>query len=57
MLAPPPEGTFDIDPQSIPIKCTTKSDGSPEQDPLLTQEEGGYLTGPNASRKWKVRLT
>ncbi|XP_057435451.1 protein PIN-LIKES 6 [Lotus japonicus] len=55
MLAPPPEGTFDIDPQSIPIKCTTKSDGSPEQDPLLTQEEGGYLTGPNASRKWKMK--
>lgn len=37
MLAPPPEGTFDIDEQHLPIKGCPK-DVSPEQVPLLTQE-------------------
>lgn len=56
MLAPPPEGTFDIDNESFSIKNTT-TNGLPEQAPLLTREEELNLTAPNASRNWKVRLT
>ncbi|XP_022156244.1 protein PIN-LIKES 6 [Momordica charantia] len=37
MLAPPPEGTFDIKDGSIPVKNLRKDD-APEQVPLLVQE-------------------
>ncbi|GAV86485.1 hypothetical protein CFOL_v3_29915 [Cephalotus follicularis] len=36
MLAPPPEGTFDIEESRVPIKSPPK-DATPEQAPLLTQ--------------------
>lgn len=56
MLAPPPEGTFDIDNESILIKSTaTKTDASPEQAPLLLQVEEGGLTSSHASRNWKIK--
>jgi hypothetical protein len=38
MLAPPLEGTFDIEDVNLPIKSSPK-DGTPEQLPLLTDEE------------------
>ncbi|ESR42893.1 hypothetical protein CICLE_v10011730mg [Citrus x clementina] len=39
MLAPPPEGTFDIDEESLPIKNSSKdATPAPEQIPLLTEE-------------------
>lgn len=38
MLAPPPEGTFDIDEQSLPIK-SPRDGKTPGQVPLLTHEE------------------
>ena len=56
MLAPPPEGTFDIEDiedGSLPMKTPPK-DGTPEQVPLLTEEEDG-MTNSNASKKIKVR--
>lgn len=52
MLAPPPEGTFDLDEQHLPIKGCPK-DGSPEQVPLLTQEV--LSSDLNASKQGKVR--
>lgn len=61
MLAPPPEGTFDIDNERLPIKSTpVKTDVAPEQTPLLAQEEedteGDNLVSSSASGKSKVRL-
>ncbi|XP_061375471.1 protein PIN-LIKES 6 isoform X1 [Gastrolobium bilobum] len=56
MLAPPPEGTFDIDNESILLKSNSKSDGLPEQVPLLNQAEEVTLTDPNTSKKWKVKI-
>ncbi|KAF7845182.1 protein PIN-LIKES 6 [Senna tora] len=53
MLAPPPEGTFDIDNDSLPIKIASKDDGSPEQVPLITQEV--TTTDPNDSNKSKIK--
>ncbi|KAJ4704186.1 Auxin efflux carrier family protein [Melia azedarach] len=39
MLAPPPEGTFDIDEASLPIKNSSKDDTTaPEQVPLLNDD-------------------
>ncbi|KAM7526618.1 hypothetical protein LguiA_016520 [Lonicera macranthoides] len=38
MLAPPPEGTFDIEEENLPMKNPTKANTTPEQVPLLTQE-------------------
>ncbi|KAL4381975.1 hypothetical protein S245_013551 [Arachis hypogaea] len=65
MLAPPPEGTFDIDNESLPLKGAPNNDGSPEQNqgttPLLapkeeeTQKEEVILTASNASREWKIK--
>ncbi|XP_062073074.1 protein PIN-LIKES 6 [Humulus lupulus] len=50
MLAPPPEGSFDIDDGNLPIKGPSKEDGSsPEQVPLLTHEEA-LQTNSNASK-------
>jgi hypothetical protein len=61
MLAPPPEGTFDIDKERLPLKSSEKVDSSPEQAPLLGREEGeqeeeeNNLVGSSASGKSKVR--
>jgi hypothetical protein len=62
MLAPPPEGTFDIDKERLPLKSSEKVDSSPEQAPLLAREEGeqeeeeeNNLVGSSASGKSKVR--
>ena len=56
MLAPPPEGTFDIDHESLPLKSGAKSDGSHVQVPLLTEEEA-IPTEPNVPETRKVRIT
>lgn len=53
MLSPPPEGTFDIEDENLPIKNLTK-DGTPDQVPLLTQEEAAS-TNSNDLHKGKVR--
>ncbi|KAG2691188.1 hypothetical protein I3843_09G219800 [Carya illinoinensis] len=53
MLAPPSEGTFDIEDGSLPLKSPPK-DGSPEQVPLLTQEEAAS-TNSNALPKGKIK--
>ncbi|KAE9622321.1 hypothetical protein Lal_00037015 [Lupinus albus] len=57
MLAPPPEGTFYIDDESLDsLKSTPNSNaGSPEQVPLLPQTDGITTTDPNASKKWKMK--
>lgn len=57
MLAPPPEGTFDIDDESLPLKSTPIGDTTPEQIPLLTREEGVCTTSQNTSKKWEVSFT
>lgn len=62
MLAPPPEGTFDIDKERLPLKSSEKVDSSPEQAPLLAREEGeqeeeeNNLVGSSASGKSKIKL-
>ncbi|XP_045796178.1 protein PIN-LIKES 6-like [Trifolium pratense] len=59
MLAPPPEGTFDIDHERLPLKSSTKVDGSTEQAPLLAREEGeeeDNLVVSSASGKSKIKL-
>ncbi|XP_073224468.1 protein PIN-LIKES 6-like [Cicer arietinum] len=57
MLARPPEGTFDIDNERLPLKSsTTKSGVAPEQVPLLTQEEENNLVGSSASEKSKMKI-
>ncbi|XP_014496611.1 protein PIN-LIKES 6 [Vigna radiata var. radiata] len=55
MLAPPPEGTFDIDDESLPLKSTPIGDTTPEQIPLLTREEGVCTTSQNTSKKWEIK--
>lgn len=55
MLAPPPEATFDIDNECVPLKSTSMSDASPEQAPLLASEEGVISTAPNTTKKWKIK--
>lgn len=55
MLAPPPEGSFDIDYGNLPVKGPPKEDGSPEQVPLLTQEEA-VQTNSNVSKGNMVRI-
>ena len=52
MLAPPPEGTFDIKDQNIPVKHLLK-DTLPAHVPLLVQEVAP--TYPDASKKEEVR--
>lgn len=42
MLAPPPEGTFDIEDGNLPIKDPPK-DATAEQLPLLTHEEAASV--------------
>uniref|UniRef100_A0A2P2L1C2 Auxin:hydrogen symporter n=2 Tax=Rhizophora mucronata TaxID=61149 RepID=A0A2P2L1C2_RHIMU len=51
MLAPPPEGTFDIEDGNLPIKNPPK-DSSPEHVPLLTEED--ETVDSNASMKGKI---
>ncbi|KAB1224684.1 putative transporter C5D6.04 [Morella rubra] len=53
MLSPPPEGTFDIEDENLPIKNLTK-DGTPDQVPLLTQEEAAS-TNSNDLHKGKIK--
>lgn len=54
MLAPPPEGSFDVEESSLPLKRSTK-DSSPEQTPLLIEES--ELTDSSAPTKGKVRAS
>ncbi|KAG4937056.1 hypothetical protein JHK85_051975 [Glycine max] len=53
MLAPPPEGSFEIDNESVPLKSTPMSDATPEQAPLLAKEEGVTSTAQN--KKWEIK--
>lgn len=52
MLEPPPEGTFDIEDEHLPIKNPPK-DASPEQLPLLTQED--IPTSENTLKEGKIK--
>lgn len=51
MFAPPPEGTFDLDDVSLPLKSSQKDDSS-EHVPLL-MEEDAPMDSDN-SKKGKV---
>lgn len=53
MLAPPPEGTFDVENGVLPVK-NSSTDTAPEQAPLLTQ--GDEPEQSNASKGGKVRI-
>ncbi|KAK7394920.1 hypothetical protein VNO78_15461 [Psophocarpus tetragonolobus] len=55
MLAPPPEGTFDVDNESVPLKSSPMNGALPEQAPLLVKEEGVTSTAGNTSKKWKIK--
>ncbi|CAJ1813531.1 unnamed protein product [Sphenostylis stenocarpa] len=55
MLAPPPEGTFDIDIESVPLKSAPMGDATLEQIPLLVKEEGVSSTSQNTSKKWEIK--
>ncbi|XP_043698975.1 protein PIN-LIKES 6 [Telopea speciosissima] len=52
MLAPPPEGTFDIEDKNLPIKEPPKN-GTPEQVPLLVREPES--TDSNALNKGTIK--
>lgn len=52
MLEPPPEGTFDIEDESLPVK-NPPNDGLPEQVPLLTQED--VPTNQSSLKQGKVK--
>lgn len=54
MLAPPPEGTFDVEERALPLKSPAK-DSSPEQIPLLLEES--EFADSSASARGKVRIT
>ncbi|OAY41676.1 protein PIN-LIKES 6 [Manihot esculenta] len=58
MLAPPPEGTFDIEDGNLPLKSPAKDappkDAAPEQVPLLTQEDDKPIDS-NAPKQGKIR--
>lgn len=59
MLAPPPEGTFDIEDRDIPLKSSSKDssqalkDSPSEQVPLLTQE--AILIDDTTQKKDKIK--
>lgn len=57
MLAPPPEGTFDIEDRVLPIKGhTDAANGTPEQLPLLSTEEPEQTPSEsNNSKHGKVK--
>lgn len=52
MLKPPPEGTFDIEEENLPLKSPTE-DKTPEQVPLLTEE--AIPTYSNAPTEGKIK--
>ncbi|KNA07789.1 hypothetical protein SOVF_168720 [Spinacia oleracea] len=54
MLAPPPEGTFDVEGGHLPIK-NQQHNGSetPEQVPLLSQDQGPLVS--NVSKEGKIK--
>ena len=54
MLAPPEEGTFDIEERAIPLRSTDK-DNSPEQIPLLLEES--EFADSSVTERGKVRIT
>ncbi|XP_048320185.1 protein PIN-LIKES 6 [Ziziphus jujuba] len=54
MLAPPPEGTFDIEDGCLPMKAPPKDNSTPEQVPLLTQGEE-ELINSNSSKRTKIK--
>lgn len=66
MLAPPPEGTFDIVEETLPIKSPSNGDTT-GQVPLLTHNEQEeeeeqkheevVETNTNSSKKSNVRIT
>ncbi|PPE02578.1 hypothetical protein GOBAR_DD00403 [Gossypium barbadense] len=53
MLAPPVEGTFDLEDASLPLKIPQK-DVSPEQAPLLVQEDAS-VDSDNSDTKGKIK--
>ncbi|KAK8609750.1 hypothetical protein V6N13_093164 [Hibiscus sabdariffa] len=53
MLAPPPEGTFDLEDAKLPLK-TPQKDTYPEYVPLLMQEETVPMDSDN-SKKAKIK--
>ncbi|KAA3479954.1 protein PIN-LIKES 6-like [Gossypium australe] len=53
MLAPPVEGTFDLEDASLPLKIPQK-DISPEQAPLLMQEDAP-VDSDNSDTKGKIK--
>ncbi|MBA0570313.1 hypothetical protein Golob_003990 [Gossypium lobatum] len=53
MLAPPVEGTFDLEDASLPLKIPQK-DVSPEQAPLLVQEDAS-VDSDNLDTKGKIK--
>ncbi|KAH1047375.1 hypothetical protein J1N35_038159 [Gossypium stocksii] len=53
MLAPPVEGTFDLEDASLPLKIPQK-DVSPEQAPLLVQEDAP-VDSDNSDMKGKIK--
>lgn len=62
MLAPPPEGTFHIEEANLPIRDPPKDgaqiakDDSPEQVPLLTQDDLQSNSNPQKNGKMKQLL-
>lgn len=54
MLAPPPQGTFDVEGGHVPIKSQQHNgSATPEQVPLLSQEPGMMVS--NVSNKGKIK--
>ncbi|XP_057540067.1 protein PIN-LIKES 6 [Amaranthus tricolor] len=54
MLAPPPEGTFDVEGGPLPIKNQSHNrTTAPEQVPLLSQDPGSNIS--NVSNKGKIK--
>ncbi|TYI06769.1 hypothetical protein ES332_A10G182000v1 [Gossypium tomentosum] len=53
MLAPPVEGTFDLEDASLPLKIPQK-DVSPERAPLLVQEDAS-VDSDNSDTKGKIK--
>lgn len=54
MLAPPPQGTFDVEGGHVPIKSQQHNgSATPEQVPLLSQEPGIVVS--NVSNKGKIK--
>uniref|UniRef100_A0A7N0VBD7 Auxin efflux carrier family protein n=1 Tax=Kalanchoe fedtschenkoi TaxID=63787 RepID=A0A7N0VBD7_KALFE len=57
MLAPPPEGTFDIEEdENLPIKCPPKDSTGPEQVPLLASPETAVNTSSSKAGRLRTLL-